>query len=781
MASNSLLDAALQYAGRGWRVFPLHSVWFKDASTPVCTCRRGAQCPSAGKHPRIQEGFKGATTDRATLEEWWAKWPQAGIGFATGQGVTVFDFDGSRGRAQLEIFLSEFPEIAGTLICRTGNGCHAYFADGLSTRCSAHDGTDIRGEGGYVILPPTVHKSGRQYEWVKDTAPLPLPEGMRLWAGGPKPPQQRPPREVVPGSVSRGESGTPGACRGTELVAGAPPPWIAARAAARNDTVNGVINGAIGVSMTRLADAAAIGTPWTAHEEARLRAALMAIPASIDGKTWASILMALHALQWHRADGSDIALDMADEWSKTSQGRGDGLGLYRGREDLEKRWAGFSERVGNAHSSVTVASVYHLAAQHGWKGDVVAHANGANGHSFHFGTTSTAVGPVFIDLDRKGRPQCTTANAALAIQGLMVTCRKDVFHEKMIVGGHLIDQWAGDLSDDVIQMLRRICKREFGFDPGKHNCHDAAVQLCLENQFNPVVEYLDGLEWDRKRRIDSWCAQYMGAVQTPFVSAAGRLMLIAAVRRARAPGTKFDQVVVFEGKEGTGKSTAIKILAGPDNFSDQPILAGSDREQQEAFRGVWLHEVAELEGMRRTDVQRLKQFISRTEDRARPAYGMLRVDMKRRGIFVGTTNEDTYLKSETGNRRFWPVATGRIDEDGLGADRDQLWAEAAYREEQGESIVLDVGLRIAAAEEQAARLNGDEWQHLVKIIVDGGAKPMDNCTVFEVLRDPQFGLTSRDYNQSNATRVARILTKLGFERYRAPLASGVRPWKYRRK
>jgi predicted P-loop ATPase len=190
-------------------------------------------------------------------------------------------------------------------------------------------------------------------------------------------------------------------------------------------------------------------------------------------------------------------------------------------------------------------------------------------------------------------------------------------------------------------------------------------------------------------------------------------MLIAAVRRARQPGCKFDYVVVLEGKQGTGKSSALRILAGVENFSDQPLLHLETRAQQEAIEGVWIFELSELAGLRRTEIETVKSFLSKTADNARPAYGRFRSDQPRRCIFVGTTNEFEYLRDSSGNRRFWPVRTGVIDLEALRRDRDQLWAEAAAAEAQGEGLTIGDDLYEAAIEQQEQRLVKDSWDDIL--------------------------------------------------------------------
>jgi predicted P-loop ATPase len=302
-------------------------------------------------------------------------------------------------------------------------------------------------------------------------------------------------------------------------------------------------------------------------------------------------------------------------------------------------------------------------------------------------------------------------NALAAIRELGIECRHDEFHDKIIVKGHECGE-DGNL-DNVTLKVRQAVLERYGFDPSGQFTFDALKILCLDNVFDPVRDYLDGLRWDGEQRLDSWLIQYCGAQNTPFNRAIGRKMLIAGVRRVRSPGCKFDYMVVLEGSQGVGKSSLLKILAGEENFSDGEILGLDKREQQEGVQGVWIYEVAELEGLSRADATRVKLFISKTVDMARPAFGRARVDRPRRCIFVGTTNEEEYLRDTTGNRRYWPVKVGKIDLAGVARDRDQLWAEAAAAEATGEPLVIDEELWSDAAAEQSARVANDPWEDVL--------------------------------------------------------------------
>jgi predicted P-loop ATPase len=229
-------------------------------------------------------------------------------------------------------------------------------------------------------------------------------------------------------------------------------------------------------------------------------------------------------------------------------------------------------------------------------------------------------------------------------------------------------------------------------------------------RYNPVVEHLNGLRWDEEKRLYTWLIDYCGAEDTPYVRAVGRKMLLAAVRRAKKPGCKYDTVPVLEGPQGGMKSSLIKILAYREEwYSDTPILFMPAKEVQEALDGIWFLEICELEKMRPWQLAKVKAMITRTKDSARRPYDKFRSDQMRLGTFIATTNDDKYLSDPTGNRRWWPVLVGMIDLAGVAKVRDQLFAEAVVAEATGESLELPPELWPVHAEVTGARMEVDPW------------------------------------------------------------------------
>jgi predicted P-loop ATPase len=355
-----------------------------------------------------------------------------------------------------------------------------------------------------------------------------------------------------------------------------------------------------------------------------------------------------------------------------------------------------------------------------------------------------------------------------ALAKLDFTFSYDCFRHRYHVGDHALQQRVGENVEHAILLLRTMIVSRFKFDPGPEKIKAACYRLCLGHAFNPVCDYLDQLEWDGQPRLNTWLSSYLGAADGPLNRSIGRKVLIAAVRRARVPGTKFDQIMVWEGPQGSGKSSAIKILAG-GFFSDAEIIGQSGREVMELCGGVWLYEISELEGLGKRDVAHVKAFVSRTHDKARPAYGYATVEQGRTCVFIGSTNGTDYLADETGNRRFWPVSTGKIDLAALERDRDQLWAEAATAEATGEALVIDPALWSEAAARADARLPPDPWEDILASVeampnAAGSIEQIDGeiRVASEFLLGGVLCINRAQVRVSDSKRLAAVMKRLGW-------------------
>jgi len=240
-----------------------------------------------------------------------------------------------------------------------------------------------------------------------------------------------------------------------------------------------------------------------------------------------------------------------------------------------------------------------------------------------------------------------------------------------------------------------------------------AVQTAArDHPFHPVKTYLNGLQWDGVGRLDQWLSRYLGSADNEYSRAVGSRWIISAVARIFRPGAKADCCLILEGPQGIRKSTALRTLAG-EYFTDELADLGS-KDAAMQTRGVWIIELSELDSLSNSDVARIKAFMSRTTDRFRPPYGMRLMESPRQCVFAGTVNQSTYLRDETGGRRFWPVTCGQITIDELARDRDQLWAEAKIRLDSGEPWWLEtVELVRMASDQQVERYEGDPWEEVI--------------------------------------------------------------------
>ena len=264
--------------------------------------------------------------------------------------------------------------------------------------------------------------------------------------------------------------------------------------------------------------------------------------------------------------------------------------------------------------------------------------------------------------------------------------------------------------NDAGDILSSRFLRDFEFRATSAAIKSEIVAIAHEQTYHPIIDYLDGLVWDGNPRLDTMLRDYAEADDTEINREFGSKFLIAGVRRVKQPGVKFDTMLVFEGNQGTGKSSFAEILAvRNDWFCGSLSLRSDDKTKAELLPGAWIVEVQEMDGIRKASTHELKRFLSTRRDKYRRAYGRDARSYPRQCVIVGSTNDQKYLFDQTGNRRFWPVRAGTVQLDKLREDVDQLWAEAVVREAAGESIVLSEHLWEAAAELTDVRLIEDAF------------------------------------------------------------------------
>jgi predicted P-loop ATPase len=361
-----------------------------------------------------------------------------------------------------------------------------------------------------------------------------------------------------------------------------------------------------------------------------------------------------------------------------------------------------------------------------------------------------------------GAPLKSERNILVALRRMGVRLSYNRFADRLLIDG--IDGFGPELNDAAVTALWLTIDRLFGFRANKSYFYDVLTNAALANTFHPVLDYLDNLEWDGLPRIDKWLTVFGGAKDTPYTNIVGRLMLLAAVRRLRQPGCKFDEMMVLEGPQGTNKSTALKVLAiNEDWFTDDLPLGANSKVMIEQMTGKWIIEVADLHRRKGATVEDIKAQLSRTEDRARLAYGKLSTSVRRQCVFFATTNEDRYLNDPTGERRFWPVFTRHFNITELMEVRNQLWAEAVALEASGASIRMDQKLWAEAALEQSARSMVDPWSEHIEDLLTLDDKLQEGKILASDLWE-LVNVSPDKRNQKDNNRLGRIMRSLGFER-----------------
>ena len=266
-----------------------------------------------------------------------------------------------------------------------------------------------------------------------------------------------------------------------------------------------------------------------------------------------------------------------------------------------------------------------------------------------------------------------------------------------------------------------ICYVDDHYGSFSQRNYDIAVAKAADDRsYHPIREYFASLpEWDGVPRVDTLLIDYLGAEDSDYTRAVTRKALCAAYTRIYEPGVKFDYITVLNGAQGIGKSTLIAKL-GMEWFSDSLTLSDmNDKTAAEKLQGYWIHEIGEMAGMRKADLEKVKAFVSRRDDKYRASFGRRVTPHPRQCVFFGTTNsENGYLRDITGNRRYWNVhVSGEGKRKPWDLDQetvDQIWAETKVLAQAGEELFLDHSLEELAKEEQREAMEQDDREGLVR-------------------------------------------------------------------
>ncbi|OXI91050.1 hypothetical protein CFB40_12155 [Burkholderia sp. AU31652] len=329
----------------------------------------------------------------------------------------------------------------------------------------------------------------------------------------------------------------------------------------------------------------------------------------------------------------------------------------------------------------------------------------------------------------------------------------DTFHQDIFTTWDCDEprQW----TDADRLLVAAVFQRDFGLVKfGDELIDKAAIAVAQADQRDELRDWLRVLRWDGRPRLDGWLRRAVGAPDDEYHNAIGRNFILSMVARGLVPGCKVDTMPVFEGSQGAGKSKLLGILGGK-YFSE--LSEGMDtKDFFVTIQGTWLIEVAELDAFRKTEVTRIKQALSSCQDRCRLPYAKRAVNLPRRVVFAGTTNEHEYLRDATGARRFWPLTVASIDHEWLQGNREQLFAEAVDAFNGG-ATWWDVPADAARAQTDERR-ETDAWEETIGQWCLGRSEVL----VSEVLAG--IGVDTARQGKSEQMRACRILGVLGYER-----------------
>lgn len=738
-------QAAAEWAARGLKVLPLH--W--PISSTQCSCSK-IDCKSIGKHPiseLTRHGLKDATRDPRQISAWWQIYPEANVAVVTGGGIVVLDEDvpGSLGT------FAAGRDLPKTFAVSTGRGMHHYYRiDGpVKNRAGLAPGLDVRGDNGYVVAPPSIHYTGTLYEVADDSEIAPCP----AWLVD----VLQPKAQAIPQAAMRTGLVIRGVVSSSEQA-----------------RLQVYVDRAISQNCMMISTTAEGGRNHTLNDMAFRCGTLLSAP-------WAMGLVPSRSEVESRLLQAALASGLTERESLRTIKSGLDSGIKRPRiappQDRQSLAAYVKhtammetarEQGQETASAPTMTEQEVIEVRKEIMGELAKDPKTdkvcRTPSNLYRILQAEPLLQGCIVYNAFGRTVCSLREPP-APQGL--GCAEVFFRGK---------PW----SDTDSSRLRVWLHDTYGVTWSLDDIHSTIDAVADSRHWHPVKERLEALEWHGEPLLDRWLVDYLGADDTPYTRAVSRKWLISAVARVYEPGCKAECMLVLEGEQGIGKSTAIRVLALDGAwFSDSELSLDDPAQSAQALHGKLIVEVPELAALSKSQVETIKAYLSRQTDHYRAPYDRRPQSIPRQSVFAGSTNDTQYLKDSTGNRRFWPIrcapASGRADIQGLQAVSEQLWAEARQAYLTGETWWLDDTDHEALAmakDVQESRTEDDPWVDILRSRLPQGLPYYITDDVAEAL-----GIDLAKLDPRTASRFAKVLKVLGLAKRRLRV-DGQQRWVY---
>lgn len=741
---NAVLTAAVEYACNGWHVFP---------------------APAGEKKSYLSAEFSGgrkwgATNRPDEVREIFERYPEANVGIMTGvdTGFFVVEVDTPEGHAVDGIAaLAALEALHGALPPTREAGSpsgsiHRYFRHpGFPVKNSASvlaPGVDVRGDGGMVLAPPSVKPGKGAYTWRNVLPIADAPAWLLVMVKG----ADRPPSTQVAREAPAGLRPIEGS-QAARALENARDAVAKAETGTRNDVLNrSAFQVGRYVAAGEIARDVAFAELLKACDECGLTAedeeqCLLTINSGLGGgakdpaKTTQDMFAGVLATTsipppanaqtlagGNTAAAVDIGLPMLARFNDTNSTvlhDTDADTLLPLNLNAAELRSPLTEAIGKV---LTLAKTRRSALQFDAVRPVFTVLQFAHEITYHsLVATVRATGARLSE----GMLKNAFTSFESEIQRLTRTSNGWITNTKNQPDSHvsenvdvLLTLLKTELRYNNFSQVVEFCRNEEPWSPlgqrdleslhyeansAKHRFHvsekflfSCTTTIARRRCFNPLHDYLDPLEWDGVPRLDAWLHYSCGVPADAYHAAVGRNVIGGLVKRARVPGEKHDEIMLLIGDQGMTKSgLARALMPNRDWFADSLQLKRSLGDLIPEISGKWCIEWAELTGKGTKEIEDIKAFITRTTDRFTAKYATIAGDHPRQMIFIATSNDETPLRDETGNRRFLPVhVQHEIDVTWIVANRDQLFAEACALFAKGERFGIPRDMWTTASEHQ---------------------------------------------------------------------------------